>query len=501
MANIRKQAITSSILLYIGFIIGAINMYFYTSSKGAFSEAQFGLTRLFFDFSTNIYAFASLGAISVIYKFYPYYKDNVPDRENDLVTWVLCASLIGFLLVLGAGIIFQPFMIKNFSKGSQLFLDYYFWIFPFGLGLLLFTVLESLAWVMQKTVLTNFLKETVLRILTSALIALYYFKLVSYSGFIYLFSGLYLAIFLILLIYIVQQKKFYLTFKLSRVTKKFWKKMVWMQGLMFSGVIINALGQTVDGVMIGSLQGLKLVGIFTLAQYMANLVQIPQRSLQAISVGVLSQAWKDKNLTEVNRVYTRSCINMLLASLFIYGNVVLNAAGTIHAFNLKPSLLAGIDVMIILGIVRIIDAGTGVNGMVILTSSHWRFDFFSGLILVVLILPTNYFLIKEFGIIGSAYAQLISMSVYNYIRFEFIRRKFKMQPFDGKTVLTILLTAASFGIAYWIGSYFERWEAIIVKFIIFSGLMTTGIFSFRLSPDAHQLWDKVKLRFSKAEVQ
>ncbi len=495
MANIRKQAITSSILLYIGFGIGAINIYLYTKN-GTFTEAQFGLTRLFFDFSTNIYAFASLGAISVIYKFYPYYKDNLPDRENDLVTWVLCAALIGFILVVGVGIIYQPFMIRKFSRGSQLFLDYYFWIFPFGLGLLLFTVLESLAWVMQKTVFTNFLKETVLRIFTSALIALYYFKLVTFPVFIYLFSGLYLAIFLILLIYIVQQKRFYLCFKVSRVTKKFWKKMLWMQGLMFSGVIINALGQTVDGIFIGGLVNISAAGIFTLAQYMANLVQIPQRSLQAISVGVLSQAWKDKDLVEVNRIYTRSCINMLLASLFIYGNVVLNAAGTIHAFNLKPIYLEGIDAMIILGLVRIIDAGTGVNGMVILTSSRWRFDFFSGLILIVLILPTNYFLIKEYGIIGSAYAQLISMSVYNYIRFEFIRRKFKMQPFDGKTVLTILLTAAAFGIAYWVGGYFIRWEAIIVKFIIFSGLMITGIFTFRLSPDAHQLWDKVKLKFS-----
>ena len=493
MANIRKQAITSSILLYLGFIIGAINIYLYTKN-GTFTEAQFGLTRLFFDFSTNIYAFASLGAISVIYKFYPYYKDNLPDKENDLVTWILCAALIGFIMVVGAGIIYQPFMIRKFSHGSQLFLDYYFWVFPFGFGLLMFSVLESLAWVMQKTVITNFLKETVLRLITSVLIALFYFKLINFSWFIYLFSGLYLVIFSILLVYITRQKKFYLCFKVSRVTKKFWKKMMWMQGLMFSGVVITALGQTVDGILIGGLVNIGAAGIFTLAQYMANLVQVPQRSLQAISVGVLSQAWKDKNLAEVNRIYTRSCINMLLASLFIYGNVVLNASGTIHALALKPTYLAGIDAMIILGIVRIIDAGTGVNGMVILTSAHWRFDFFSGLVMIILILPTNYFLIKKFGIIGSAYAQLISMSVYNYIRFEFIRRKFKMQPFDGKTVITLILTAVAFGIAYLVGGFFIRWVAIIIKFILFSGIMITGIFTFRLSPDAHQLLYKLKLK-------
>jgi len=181
-----------------------------------------------------------------------------------------------------------------------------------------------------------------------------------------------------------------------------------------------------------------------------------------------------------------------------YGNVVLNAAGTIHALNLQASYMAGINVMIILGLVRIIDAGTGVNGMVIITSPHWRFDFYSGIIMILLILPTNYFLIKQFGIIGSAYAQLISMTVYNYIRFDFIRRKFNMQPFDKKTVLSILLTAAAFGVAYLVGGFFVRWVAIIIKFILFSGLMIVGIFVFRLSPDAHQLWEKLVLRRLKA---
>ena len=493
MSTIRKQAITSSLLLYIGFLIGAINIFFYTRN-GAFTEGQFGLTRLFFDFAQNISAFASLGTLSVLYKFYPYFNDNLKTKDNDLITWVLCASFIGFIIILGVGFINEPFMIRKFSRGSQLFLDYYYWIFPFGFGMLFFSVLEGFSWIMKKTVFTNFLKEVLLRILTSVLIGLYYTRLISFSWFIYLFSFLYLIIFLTLLIYVIQLNTFNITFKLSRVTKKFWKKMIWMQGLLFSGVVITALGQTVDGIFISGLVNISAAGIFTLAQYMANLVQVPQRSLQAITVGVISQAWKDKNHAEVNRVYSRSCINMLLASLFIYGNVVLNASDAIHALNLKVSYLAGIDAMIILGLVRIIDAGTGVNNIVILTSPHWRFDFYSGLIMIVLIIPTNYFLIKQFGIIGSAYAQLISFTIYNYIRFEFIRRKFKMQPFDIKTVYSILLTAAAFALSYWIGLYFVRWESIVIKTILFSSIMITGIFTLRLTPDAHQLLDKWKIR-------
>ncbi len=494
MAAIRKQAITSGLLLYVGFVIGAINIYLYTKN-GAFTESQFGLTRLFFDFGQNIFAFSSLGAISVIYKFYPYYKDNLPNHEIDIVTWILCAAFLGFLLVTGFGIIYEPFMVRKFSRGSQLFLDYYYWVFPFGLGILLFSILESLAWVLQKTIVTNFLKETVLRLLTTILIGLYYLRVLNFSGFVYLFSFLYLVITLFLLVYIIRQKRFHLTFKISRVTKKFWKKMVWMQALMFSGTVIGALGQTIDGILIGGLVNIGSAAIFTLAQYLANLVQVPQRSLQAITVSVLAKAWKDKDVAEVNRIYTRSCINMLLASLFIYGNVVLNAADAIQAFHLKESYLLGIDAMIILGLVRIIDAGTGVNGMVIITSAHWRFDFFSGIIMIVLIIPTNYFLIKSFGIIGSAYAQLISFCVYNFIRFEFIRRKFDMQPFDRKTGLAIVVTVAAFFFSKWMGSFCPLIVGIILKSVLFSGIMLLATLVLALSPDAVQLWDKFKPKY------
>ena len=72
-------------------------MYLY-SRHGSLTTDQFGLTRLFIDFAQNIFAFASLGSIPVLYKFYPYYKDNLPDKKNDLLTWVLIASLLALFL-------------------------------------------------------------------------------------------------------------------------------------------------------------------------------------------------------------------------------------------------------------------------------------------------------------------------------------------------------------------------------------------------------------------
>ncbi|TDH26878.1 lipopolysaccharide biosynthesis protein [Segetibacter sp. 3557_3] len=497
MANIRKQAIVSSILSYTGFLIGAINIYLYTR-QGVFTEYEFGLTRVFFDFAQNLFAFGSLGAISVMYKFYPYYKDNLADRNNDLLTLVLTTAVIGFTIVCIGGYVFQPLVIRKFIENSPLFLDYYFWVFPFGMGMLFFFVVEAFMWALHRTVLSNFLKETGIRLLTTLLIVLRYLDVISFPTFIKLFSFLYVAIFLALLCYLIYINKFHITFTISRVTRKYWRLMVSMQALVFSGNVIRTIGQTIDGLLIASLINLPAAGIYTLAQYVSTLVQVPQRSLEAISTGVLAQAWKDKNYVEINRIYQRTSINLLLMAFFIYGNIVLNVSEGLTVLGIKETYQAGIQVMIILGVARLIDAGTGVNNIIIGTSNNWRFDFISGVVLLLFVIPTNYLLVKNIGIEGSAYANVISFTIYNLIRFEFLRRKFNMQPFSRKTGYSILLAFVSFITSYFLFRSFDGWTGIFLRSIVFSGMLLSGVFVFELTPDAMQLYYKFKERNHKS---
>ncbi len=81
MSGIRKQAIISSILVYIGVLFGVVNNYFFVKD-GSFLPEQYGLTRIFSDVGQNFFIFASLGAIPVLYKFFPYYQDNLHENEQ-----------------------------------------------------------------------------------------------------------------------------------------------------------------------------------------------------------------------------------------------------------------------------------------------------------------------------------------------------------------------------------------------------------------------------------
>lgn len=270
-----------------------------------------------------------------------------------------------------------------------------------------------------------------------------------------------------------------------------------MQGLIFGGIIITTIGSTIDGLIIASLLGLEPTGVYTLALYAANLIQIPQRSMQSIATGVLVRMWKDKNYAEILRIYQRSSINMLLISIFIFGNIWLNVRDGLNLVNIQDTYASGIGLLFIFGIIRIIDAGTGVNAQVIGASNYWRFEFLSGVVMLAIRIPLSYIFVKNFGIIGTAYSDLISLTVYNFIRFEFLRRKFNMQPFSLKTLYSIVCGLAAFFIAFFLFKNMHNWQALFLRSIIFSALLGASVFIFKLSPDAMQLVGVAKNRLQK----
>jgi len=129
MSQIRRQSIISSLMVYLGFALGFINTYLFTK-EGGFTKEQYGLTGIFIALANLMFSFANLGMPSYIFKFYPYYQDNLDKRRNDILTWALLVSLIGFCFVVIGGIYFKDLIIFKFGKNSPEFINYYYWIFP-----------------------------------------------------------------------------------------------------------------------------------------------------------------------------------------------------------------------------------------------------------------------------------------------------------------------------------------------------------------------------------
>lgn len=496
MSSIRRQSIISSIVIYFGFGIGLLNIWLFTK-QGLFLDPQFGLYNAFIAIATMMMAFANLAMPAYIYKFYPYYHDHLPPEKNDQATIALVTGLTGFGLVLLAGISFKQLVVRKYITNAPEIVSQYNWIFVLGFGLMVYTILESYAWQRHKSVFTNFLKEVAWRLFTTVLIVLFATGVISnFDLFIRLFSFSYPFIAAVLLGYLLFTKQLHFTFRISKVTRKFARHILRLCSFVYAGSLVLTVSLVFDSLVISSVldDALTKLAVFSVAQNIAAMIQVPQRGIIAASIAHLSRGWKEKNMALIKKIYQRSSINQLIFACGLFALILLSFKDAVTTFQLKGTYLDAWYVLLFLGLAKLVDMGTGVNAQVIATSTYWRFEMISGVILLALMMPLSYFMTKEFDIVGAGAANLISMTIYNGIRIGFLWRKFRLFPFTRQTLYTLLLAGACFGAGYFSFAQLHGLAGIFLRSLLFIVLYAGGCIYFKLSPDIQPVLLSVKRR-------
>ncbi len=497
MSQIRRQSIISSLMVYVGFALGFFNTYLFTK-EGGFTKEQYGLTGIFIALANLMFSFANLGMPSYIFKFYPYYEDNLDKKRNDILTWALLVSLIGFCFVVMGGIYFKDLIIFKFGKNSPEFVNYYYWIFPFGLGLTLYSILESYAWQQKESIFTNFLREVLFRGLTTILIICTFIGwLGKFDLFIKIYSFTYLITALFLLFYLIKKGNLHLTIKASIVSKKYAKKILTLVKFIYGGTLVYAVAGVFDTILLASVSvnGLAAVAVYSLAQNMASLIQAPQRGIISSSIAALSKAWKDKDQQRILNIYKQSSINQLIFAVGMFSLIWLNFEDGIFTFHLQSGYIDAKWVFFFIGLMRIVDMGTGVNAQIISTSTLWKFEFVTGVILLSITLPMNYILTKYyFDVMGPAIANLISFTIYNLIRFWYLQKKFSMQPFTLKSFYTIVLGIISYYLCFYLFDSYHGFVWLVIRSLSFIALYGSGTILLQLSSDIIPVWNTLQKR-------
>ncbi len=498
MSTIRRQSILSSGIIYLGFALGFLNTYLFTR-QGGFTPTEYGLYGTFIGIANIINAFANFGMQAYISKFYPYYQDNLKIKDNDMMGWAFVTSIFGFIMVLAAAYIFKGLVVRKFSANSPDFVKYYAWVFPLGFGLTMYSILEAYAWQLRKSVLTSFLKEMLFKLLTSILAIFFFLHIIGdFDLFIKLFSFTYLTLAIILLFVLMRSGEIHLTLRISRVSRKYFKKILLLCSFIWSGGLIQNIAYVFDNIVIAAVipNGLTMAGIFSLAVNIASLIQAPQRGIVAASIGHLSRAWKDKDFEKIQRIYQHSSINQLIFSCGIFVLIWLNFLDAVKNFHLQSAYKQAMPIFLYLGIWRIVDMGTGVNSQIIGTSTRWRFEFLTGMILLGITLPLNYIMAKKLGVIGPAIATLISYSIYNAIRYFFLLNKFNLQPFNFKTGLTLLVAFSGYIVSYLLFNQIHGFTAMFLRSLCFLLIYISGTLLLKLSPDVIPVWNTLKKKLS-----
>ena len=491
MSEIRKKGLISTFWIYIGFAIGALNTFLF-ARNGFFNPQDYGLATGLIQVGLLLSSFSALGCYSLVYKFFPYYKRRLNENKNDLLSLTLFIGAVGFIIVAITGIYAQPFILKKFGGNSPELVNYFYYSYLLAAGILFYNIFEYHGWNLKLQLFTTILREVVVRIFVLLLILLKLFGVLSFPQFLLLYCFQYLLIAFILLFYYIKTQQIHLTTKISFVTIKFRKVIIRYLSYGFTGTVVNTLRTVMDILVLSSFKGLVAAGIYTLASFVATLLQAPYRSLVSITIPILSNAWKEKNYKEINRIYKRSSINLLLFSIITFGFIWINFEPFVYILHLNKEFLAGKNVLLILSIANIIEMGTGINGQIIGTSTLWKFEFYTNIILGIIITTCSYFFTKYlFGINGPAVALLCGIVVYNFIRVYFLYKKFSFFPFTIKTLETIIILPLIIILGKVCIAYLPFYIGLFVANIILAFLFGLCMYKLNLSPDVRPIADNI----------
>lgn len=426
MGIVIRQGLRGTIGTYIGVAIGAFNLLWLFPRL--LTPTEIGLLRVLQDIAFLLAIVSQFGISSITDRFFPYFR-NEKEKHNGFLFFILLYPLLGFILISFLFLLLSDYVQSFYETNSPALKDYLFYVIPLCFFILYQQVLEAYlrAHFLLSFPVVN--REIFLRIFLGLIVVLYALDLFTIDGLVIALLFCYLSIVLILFLYIYKIRSLLLARFDFVKNRSMLKQMVVFGMFVFLMGVVAVFNTKIDVIMLSGMQDLGATGIYSIAFFIGTVIEIPRRAISAISLPVISDAWKKSDLNKIREMYWKSSLNLSIAGvllfLLIYGNIDL-------IFNLIPNsevYRAGVFVVLYIGLSRVVDMITGVNYELILTSPFYKLNFILGLFSGVLNVFLNYILIPKMGMEGAALATLLAISFANLIRMIVIWKKVQLQPF------------------------------------------------------------------------
>lgn len=481
MGIVQKQGVRITLITYLGIIVGALNtMLIFPRVLGA---EKHGLVMLLLSIATVFTQFVHLGVPNIIIRFYPYFsKKKKFIHRMAFQLPIMALMLFAVFIFLLGDTIFHSYNLK-----SSLFASHSSYVLPLVISLVLFEVLVAISRSELKTVFPSFLREFVIRVATLVLLGLYFIKYIDFSEFMLFWLGIYALNVAFMSLYLIMKRFIKFNIGWPLIDDRILGKQMLIYGMVtLLTTSATILVNRIDVFMLGYYLNLENVAFYSIPLFMATLIQIPARSIMQIGKPLLAKAWERNDLNEIRHLYRKTALNQMILGSLVFIGIWLNIDDILL---LVPEKYQGVRyVYFFIGLAKLFDVSCGINGGILVTSDKYRYDLFINLLLIGLTLFTNVIFIPIYGIEGAALATAISIIIYNLVKWYLLKKWFRLQPFNYKFLLAIVVCFITLFITSQLSFDFEILIIrILLKsifiFTFFSGLMLF----FRVSPDINML--------------
>lgn len=440
LSKLLRQGIKGTMYSYIGILLGYINWVLLFPEY--LDKEEMGLVRIFIDSGLIMSTIFGAAVNQTLIKHYPY--QNQGFSRKYLSTYVILNGL-ALLIFTGFYFLFNSNIRGFFTSNAPLYNSYFslvFWVVVLQIG---FDFFEALNKIRLNISSATLIKEVLFKAMMLMLI-------VSYGIYGFALDNLMLGIIgifflqLVLMIYIFFRK--WEPDNTPFIPQKPSNQELNYLLFMFLGSGGSVIVTQIDAIMTAGMRGLDYAAVYSMAVFMSSVIYMPFRTFTSISSPIISKHYAENLRDEIKKLYQSSSTNLFFLGSLIFLLIWFNA-DLIFSFipEKNDSSIKFIDgkwVLLIIGFARLLDMISGVNHVILVHSKYYKMHFYTMPILSILTIGGNLLLIPKFDIIGAAISSLISVFIFNLIRYIFLWWKEGMQPFTKQTLVLISLFTISF---------------------------------------------------------
>ena len=491
MGIVQRQTIRGTAWSYLGALLGFVNIIIL--SPKIFTTGEIGVVQLLLSFATMLAQFSSLGFTNVINRLFPYFRDG-RGRHHGFLGLSMVITLAGFLAALIFLKIYGPHFEQANLERSPLISEYSFYLPALLLITLLFNLLDNYNKVLYDAVLGTFLREFLFRVFNLVFIILFWAGIIDFDGYVFWYIVSQGIPLIIIFISLLVRKEISFRLEPGFITRHLKREIIILSLFGILTGITTVTLTTLDKLFINTYLGEAEVGIYSIASYFAVLITLPGRSVSKISIPFLAESWKNNDLEKIDDMYIRSSVSQYAVGLLIFIGLLVNID---NIFRLLPddySKSAAVIILISLG--NLVSGSSGINGVILSTSSLYRYQTWLMLILIGLFVGTSMIFIPLFGITGAALAAMISNIIYSMLGVVLTGKRFGLWPYGIVHLKMTLVGAAALAAGY-LMPQISLVPDIIVRSFLVTSIFTAGVWFWKLSDDLNGVAESLLERFRR----
>jgi O-antigen/teichoic acid export membrane protein len=487
MGIVLNQSLKNTIITYIGFGIGGISTLFLFPP--ILGKTFYGLSNYILSCANVIMPLFAIGMQNTLVKFYSQCKTE--KEENQFLSFTVLFPILLSIPILLIGLFFYDEIAFFVTKKNPIVKNY-IWLIPFiGLCMAYFEIFYAWARVHMHSVFGNFIKEVGLRMFSLVALLCIYYKWITVVDFIYLTAAIYFIAFLLTMFYAFRIKKPVFQFEVPENVKGILEYTFY---IILSGSVANLLLDG-DKIMLNQYMKIENIAYYSVATYIALVISVPSRAMHQIVYPITAKLMHEDKYEELNSLYKKTSINLQMVGGFVMLCIFVNIN---QLYEMVPKEYSGgIIVVFMIGLSKYFDLILGNNNAIIFNTKHYRTVLFLGVGLVALTFGLNMIFIPIFGIIGSAFATLLSITLYSLAKLLFVVKKLYLYPFTKQTLHSLAITFVLFLLFYFWQFPFHPIVGIVLKSFLVTVLYIYVNYKFVISKEINQVLDKMIQKFTR----